>query len=76
MTVAGEAVRVTRAIGVGHKLARRAIRADEKVLNYGAAIGSAMGDIGRGEHVHTHNLESDYLPTLHAEASKLFVARH
>jgi hypothetical protein len=76
VTVAGEPVRVACTIGVGHKLARRAIRAGEKVLKYGAVIGTATADIGRGEHVHTHNLESDYLPTYTHDAGKSFVARH
>ncbi|MGE5794561.1 MAG: UxaA family hydrolase [Bacteroidota bacterium] len=75
MTVEGERIAVARAIGVGHKLARRAIRAGEKVLKYGAVIGTATADIARGEHVHTHNLESDYLPTYTHEAGKSFVAR-
>ena len=52
------------------------IRAGEKVLKYGAVIGTATSDIGRGEHVHTHNLESDYLPTYTHEAGKSFVAPH
>ncbi len=76
VTVEGEPVRVTRTIGVGHKLARRAIRAGEKVLKYGALIGTATADIGRGEHVHTHNLESDYLPTYTHDAGKSFVTQH
>jgi len=76
VTVEGEQVTVTRTVGVGHKLARRAIHAGEKVLKYGAVIGTATTDIGRGEHVHTHNLESDYLPTYTHEAGKSFVARH
>ena len=75
VTVEGEAIAVARAIGVGHKLARRPIRAGEKVLKYGAVIGTASADIARGEHVHTHNLESDYLPTYTHEAGKSFVAR-
>lgn len=75
LIVAGEAVRIGRTIGVGHKLARRPIRAGEKVLKYGAIIGTATADIARGEHVHTHNLESDYLPTYTHEAGKSFVAR-
>jgi altronate dehydratase small subunit len=75
VTVEGETVAVGRTIGVGHKLARRAIRAGEKVLKYGAVIGTATADIARGEHVHTHNLESDYLPTYTHEAGKSFVAR-
>ena len=72
--IEGEAMRVTRTIGVGHKLARRAIRAGEKVLKYGAIIGTATADIAPGEHVHTHNLDSDYLPTYTHEAGKSFVA--
>jgi altronate dehydratase small subunit len=76
VTVEGERVAVTRTIGVGHKLARRAIRAGEKVLKYGAVIGTATADIGRGEHVHTHNLESDYLPTYTHDAGKSFVTQH
>ena len=50
-------------IEVGHKLARRAISAGEKVIRYGAIIGTATHDIQRGEHIHLHNLKSDYLPT-------------
>jgi len=76
VTVEGERVSVARTIGVGHKLARRAIRAGEKVLKYGAVIGTATADIARGEHVHTHNLESDYLPTYTHDAGKSFVAQH
>ena len=55
---------VTQApIGIGHKLARRDIAAGEKVLKYGAIIGSATQPIPRGGHIHLHNLASDYLPT-------------
>ena len=45
-----------QAIRAGHKLASRAIRAGETVLKYGQVIGVATADIGRGEHVHDHNL--------------------
>ena len=48
---------------IGHKLAARAIGAGEKIVKYGAPIGSATRAIAAGEHVHTHNLKSDYLPT-------------
>ena len=75
VTVEGEPIRIARTIGVGHKLARRPIRAGEKVLKYGALIGTATADIGRGEHVHTHNLESDYLPTYTHDAGKSFVTQ-
>jgi altronate dehydratase small subunit len=48
---------------LGHKIAARAIAAGEKIVKYGAPIGSATCAIAPGEHVHTHNLSSDYLPT-------------
>ena len=49
-------------IPIGHKLAACDIAAGDHVIKYGASIGSATCAIGRGEHVHTHNLQSDYLP--------------
>ena len=54
---------VTARLPLGHKVAARAIAAGEKIVKYGAPIGSATRAIAPGEHVHTHNLRSDYLPT-------------
>lgn len=51
-------------LGLGHKIASRPIPAEEKIYKYGAPIGSATRDIHPGEHVHLHNMKSDYLPTL------------
>ncbi len=42
-----------------HKLARRDIAPDEAILKYGLSIGRASRAIRRGEHVHTHNIESN-----------------
>jgi hypothetical protein len=75
VTIDGEPVDLEKAIGIGHKLARRAIARGEKVLKYGAVIGTASAPIARGEHVHTHNLESDYLPTYTHENGHAFVHR-
>jgi hypothetical protein len=75
VAIDGEPVEVDKAIGVGHKLARRAITRGEKVLKYGAIIGTASAPIARGEHIHTHNLASDYLPTYTHEAGRAFVAK-
>lgn len=60
-----EDVRVPVAVRLplGHKVAARAIAADERIIKYGAPIGSAQRAITVGEHVHTHNIRSDYLPT-------------
>jgi hypothetical protein len=49
-----------RTIPRGHKIASRPIGKGEKVMKYGASIGSATAAIQRGEHVHLHNLASDY----------------
>jgi hypothetical protein len=49
-------------IPAGHKIAVVPIPAGTKVLKYGLPIGSATRHIAAGEHVHTHNLKSDYLP--------------
>jgi altronate dehydratase small subunit len=68
-TVLVEDARVTipADIPIGHKLSRRAIAAGEKIIKYGAPIGSATVDIAAGAHVHVHNVRSDYTPTYHLE---------
>jgi hypothetical protein len=48
---------------MGHKLAAKAMGPEDKVIKYGAPIGSATQPIAIGEHVHLHNLKSDYTPT-------------
>jgi len=45
-------------IPFGHKVAIAPIKAGELVIKYGEPIGVATQDIMIGEHVHTHNLES------------------
>lgn len=57
---------VTVAAGIGargHKLARRPIEPGAKIIKYGVPIGSATAPIARGEHVHVHNIRSDYTAT-------------
>ena len=63
LLIDGAEVVLDRRVTTGHKVARRPIRAGEKVVKYGAPIGSATRDIAPGAHVHTHNLKSDYIPT-------------
>lgn len=70
VAVAGQGVTIRDRIGMGHKLARKAIAAGEKVLKYGAPIGTATRDIAPGEHVHLDNLKSDYTATHSLEAEK------
>jgi hypothetical protein len=42
----------------GHKIALRAIKVGEPVRKYGEAIGLATTDIAAGDHIHTHNVDS------------------
>jgi altronate dehydratase len=60
----GQPVRMAQTIPTGHKVAIAPIAAGEKVKKYGAPIGSATCAVQPGEYVHTHNVKSDYLPTL------------
>ncbi len=71
--IEGERVTLAKSIDLGHKLARRALAKDAKVLRYGAVIGHVTEAVARGEHLHTHNLESDYLPTYTHDAGRAFV---
>jgi hypothetical protein len=59
----GETFVIPQAVELGHKLARRDIAAEARVLKYGAPIGSMKFAVARGEHVHMHNLRSDYIPS-------------
>jgi altronate dehydratase len=63
ISVSGIAVTVPADIPLGHKIARRTITPGDKVLKYGAPIGSATLAIQTGEHAHVHNIKSDYTPT-------------
>lgn len=59
----GEPLKLVTAIEIGHKLARWDIKIGKKVFKYGVPIGSAKVAIQRGEHVHIHNIKSDYIPS-------------
>ena len=69
IVVEGCRVCIPSALGLGHKIARRAMAPGEKVIKYGAPIGSASAAIAVGAHVHLHNLQSDYTPTYALDAS-------
>lgn len=61
--VGGVAVTFGQALGLGHKIARLAVAQGDQVIKYGAPIGRASRAIAPGDHVHLHNLVSDYTPT-------------
>lgn len=61
LTIDGAAVTAAGDVAVGHKVARRALAVGDKVLKYGAPIGSMVAAAAPGEHVHMHNMKSDYI---------------
>ena len=73
LDIGGRTVVLATAVGIGHKLARVPLARGDKIMKYGAVIGSANTDIAPGAHVHTHNMDSDYLPTYTHDDSKSFV---
>jgi hypothetical protein len=76
LTVAGRRVTMPQRLTLGHKLAARAIRAGEKILKYRVPIGSATRDIALGEHVHSHNMKSDYQPTCPPAGGRTYSTHH
>ena len=45
-------------VPIGHKIALTDIKAGDTVWKYGQDIGKAVAAIGKGEHVHVHNLRT------------------
>ena len=58
----GVAVTLRDAVELGHKVARVPLAPGDKVLRYGFPIGRMTASAAPGDHVHHHNLASDYLP--------------
>ena len=46
------------AITIGHKVALKALKKGDTIWKYGQDIGVAKKSIGRGEHVHVHNVKT------------------
>lgn len=70
VAVSGTPVTLPARVIMGHKLARRTIPAGALVYKYGAPIGTATQDVAIGEHVHLHNLKSNYTATHSLEAAR------
>ncbi len=61
--IENEMVTLALDIPEGFKIASRNIAPSEKIVKYGAPIGSATRAIAKGEMVHLQNMRSDYIPT-------------
>lgn len=55
-----ETIKITAlgAIPIGHKVALHDIGKGDTVMKYGHSIGKAVAAIGKGHHVHVHNLKT------------------
>ncbi len=62
-----DAVLVPTSIPIGHKMARCDMTSGTKIFRYGAPIGSLTAPVMKGEHIHLHNLKSDYIATHNRE---------
>lgn len=56
-------------VEVGHKIARSDLKTGDKIFKYGAPIGSMTADAKAGDHIHMHNMQSDYIKTHTREAT-------
>ncbi len=74
ITVSDQTVVLKESMGLGHKFALQPLDAGDKVLKYGVSIGSTTQAVALGEHLHLHNMQSDYLPTYTLEEERKFDA--
>jgi (2R)-sulfolactate sulfo-lyase subunit alpha len=45
-------------VPLGHKIALNDIRPGDTILKYGHDVGRAIAEIGKGHHVHVHNMKT------------------
>jgi (2R)-sulfolactate sulfo-lyase subunit alpha len=45
-------------VPIGHKIALKDLKSGDTAMKYGADIGKITADIGKGQHVHTHNCKT------------------
>lgn len=61
IAVGKEKIILLQAMELGHKIARQCLSGGDKIIKYGVSIGSARQAVRPGEHVHLHNMRSDYI---------------
>ncbi len=70
VNIDGATVLLRQTIEVGHKIARTNLKSGAKIFKCGAAIGSLTENVLVGEHIHMHNLKSDYIASHTRSASE------
>lgn len=61
LPVSGGTIPAREGVTVGHKIARVPLLPGDKVIKYGAPIGSMTDAAVAGQWVHMHNMKSDYI---------------
>ncbi|WP_084439224.1 aldo/keto reductase [Sphingobium sp. TCM1] len=61
LPASGGTIPAREGIAIGHKVARVPLNAGDKVIKYGAPIGSMTAGAATGDWVHMHNMKSDYI---------------
>ncbi len=61
LKVEGKDIFLLNDIEMAHKIAFVNIKKGDKISKFGSPIGSATKNIKIGEHVHLHNMKSDYI---------------
>lgn len=59
LSIDGKPLTVLHDIPSGHKVASQRISKNQHIIKYGFSIGHATADIQIGEHVHTHNVQTN-----------------
>ncbi len=57
----GRTMTLSEPVELGHKVARRDLRAGEDVIKYGVCIGAMTAAAATGAHVHVDNMTSKYI---------------
>lgn len=61
LPASGGTIPAREGIAIGHKIARTPLSVGDKIIKYGAPIGSMTADAATGDWVHMHNMKSDYI---------------
>ncbi len=69
LEIDGDAVEALADLPIAQKIARRGIRPGDGIIKYGVRIGTATAAIAPGEHVHLHNVKSDYTPSIRPDGT-------